>query len=61
MSTLNELRPDEIPFVGGGDAAATRTAGQNAWGESPPSSSSLVRELLRVWGCEQGVGTCTLF
>jgi hypothetical protein len=33
-----ELNHEEILAVSGGDAAATRSPGQNSWGESPESS-----------------------
>lgn len=56
-----ELSELEVQSVGGGDAAATRKAGQNSWGEDTKESlESKVDGYLRTWGCLQGPGTCLL-
>lgn len=49
MQVLNESL---LQFVHGGDAAATRSSGQNAWGESGSSSSSL-----NAGECKADIGT----
>ena len=42
----------ELAFVNGGDAAATRTPGQNSWGESPAAETPTWAS---VMGCIGGI------
>ena len=42
----------ELTVVSGGDAAATRTPGQNSWGESPAAGTPTA---VSVMGCIGGV------
>ena len=48
---MHLLNQEEINFVAGGDAAATRPAGTNSWGEKPGDSSGngIDKELNCQW------------
>ena len=40
---MHLLNQEEINFVSGGDAAATRPAGSNSWGEQPETISDAAK------------------
>lgn len=55
---MRELTDEEVRMVRGGDAAATRQPGQNAWGEGAPMT---VRQCLSDSWAANGIGVIADF